>query len=194
MAQKKDEAQGAPERMAQQAGKETARGAEQAGRTSADVLRMGQQEMNRAAELGRAQSEQFGRMFSASLSAYRDLSDWSGKDLSRFTSTQACVARGLQEMGWELMRFTQDTLRSGMRTANDMVKCRSVEDIAALQRDFVREAMDQWLDGSVRMLRIGSDTASEAIDELQSAAAKVDEIGRRGAQRMTGEDERPRPQ
>ncbi len=194
MAQKKDEAQGAPERMAQHAGKETARGAEQAGRAGGDVLRLGQQEMNRAAELGRAQSEQFGRMFNASVSAYRDLTDWSSKDIGRLTSSQARMARGLQEMGWEVMRFTQDTLRSGMRTANDIAKCRSVEDVASLQRDFIRETMDQWLDGSVRLLRIGSDTASETIDELQSAAAKAEELGRRGAQRMAGEEERPRPQ
>lgn len=153
----------------------------------AEAVRMTQQGASKAAELGRQQGEQMGRAFQASASALGDLADLSCGDLAKVANTQARLTQAMQEMGWEFMRFAQDSMRTSLRTANDIAHCRSVEDIASLQRDFMRETMEQWMEGSARLLRIGSDAASEAVDELESGAEEQQGRSRR---RSGGEESR----
>lgn len=161
------EARQAAEEQTRRDAEEARRGIEQGTQATADVLRLGQEGAQQAAQAGEAQAEQFGAVLSASMTTYQELAERSREGLERVAQSNARISRALQEMGWETVRFTQDSLRNGLRTATEVTRCRSVEDIAELQREFLRESMDQFFDNSARILRISSDAAAHAVEALR---------------------------
>lgn len=143
------------------------RGAEEGERVTEGMRRLGRKNLDEAANAGRAQTEQIGRMVTASASVYRDLAESSRRDMERLANSNARIFNALQEMGWEGMRVASDGMRTGMNAVNQISRCRSVEDLAAVQRDILRETMDRMFEGSARLMRIGCDAASEVADSLQ---------------------------
>lgn len=148
MASKKDERDESP--------------AEAAGRAADRVIGQGA-EMGRGAS--RAQQEQMRNLFRVSERAYRGMTDSGNMDAMMQSSVR--FAKGMQDMSWEMMQFTQQSLRNSLKAANDLMTCRSIEDMMEIQRDYLRESMDSLLQESARMLEMGSEVASSAIEPIK---------------------------
>lgn len=129
---------------------------EQAARAAEDVTRAVRdaadagRDMRRAGE--RRQTERLHNLMSASTRAYRDVADTSKEDVDAIMQSGARLAQGMQDVGWEMMNFTQESLRCSLRAANDLLECRSVEDLVAVQRDYVKESIDILLSESAKLL------------------------------------------
>lgn len=130
-----------------------------------------------AGDIGRQQAEQMRTVLGASTKAYQEVADYSKDDMEAMIQSGARLAKGFQEMGWEVMNFTQESLRASLRAANDLMECRSVEDIVAVQRNYLKESVDSFLSESAKLLQITSAAADEAVNPINQRV----EGGRRRA-------------
>jgi hypothetical protein len=113
-------------------------------------------------DFAREQSERVRDLMGASSRVYSDMAS-DGPDVGALMQSSAKIARGMQDVGWEVMQYTQESLRRSFKTANDMMACRSVEDMVQIQQDFMRESMDTFLHESARILEMSSSMASDAL-------------------------------
>lgn len=146
----------------QAAGEEGKRTADAAAEATRNVAQFSRDQAQRTADAAQQSVHQAASVLGASAKSYGELAELSRGDAEAVMQSSARIARGLQEMGWEVARFSQDTLRCGLRTASDMMHCRSLEDMVEAQSSFVRETMDRALDQQARMLRLSRAAAEEA--------------------------------
>lgn len=129
--------------------------------------RLLEQGLDQATELNRRQAEQARSLLGASTRLYSDLSDTSRGDVENLIETGARLAKGAQDVGWEVMHYTQQSLQLGMRCANEMMTCRTVEDMLQVHRNFVRQSVDSMLQESVRLLELSTGTVQSAVGQTQ---------------------------
>lgn len=115
--------------------------------------------MEQAAEFGRRQSEQVRSLADASARMAGDMA--SRQDVNALVESSTRLAKGVQDMGWEMLQFSQNSLRLSLKTANDLMACRSVEDMMEIQREFMRESVDSFMQESARILDMSNSVASE---------------------------------
>lgn len=136
--------------------------AEKATRAAAmQASRMTERAMGQGAEFGRLQQNQMQALFGAS----RGLAESGNMDA--VMQSRARFAKGMQDLSWEMMQFTQQSLRLSLKTANDMMSCRSVENMLEIQRDYLRESVDTFLEESAKMLEMGTNVATEAVEPIE---------------------------
>ncbi|MBI2236428.1 MAG: phasin family protein [Magnetospirillum sp.] len=138
--------------------------------------RMATQGISNVTEFGRRSTDQMQQFVTAGARAYRDITDVSKDDVDAIMQTGAKLAKGMQDMTWEVMQYSQHSLRLGMRTANDLMGCRSMEDMMQLGREFMRESVDTFLQESARLLEMSSNVATEAVHPIKE---KIDQSGTR---------------
>lgn len=197
MAVKKEEAQSAADRAAQQGlgvgqegqrageqaadatrrlGEESARAASEEGRrtteaaadASRNIAQFGREQAQRTAEAAEQSVREAANVLGASAKSYGEIAEQSRGSVEAVMHSSARIARGLQEMGWEVARFSQDSMRTGLRIASDMMHCRSLEDVVEVQTHFVRETMDRALDQQARLLRLSRAAAEEAEQAIST--------------------------
>lgn len=129
--------------------------------------RLLEQGLDDATDLNRRQAEQARTLLGAGTRLYSDLSDTSRGDVENLIETGARLAKGAQDVGWEVMHYTQQSLQLGMRCANEMMTCRTVEDMLQVHRNFVRQSVDSMLQESVRLLELSTGTVQSAVGQSQ---------------------------
>jgi len=129
--------------------------------------------INQAADIGRRQSEQFRDMMGAGTRLYGDLGEVSRDDVDTLMQTSARLAKGVQDVSWEVMHYTQQSLQLSLRTCNDLMTCRTVEDMLSVQRNFMRQSVDSFLQESAKLLELSSGAASEAVQPIQGRAEEM---------------------
>ncbi len=163
-----------------QAMEQASQQATELGRQSAEqTARIADRAIRQTAELARSRQEEAHNLLGMSTSAYRDITEHSRADFDAMMQSSARLARGLQEMGWEMTHFTQKSMRLSMQLANDLLECRTVEDVIARQRDYVKETVDALIAESARLLHLSSRIANDAVspisDRVGDGAADPDE-------------------
>lgn len=120
----------------------------------------------RAARMAERGAEQMRSLAGASARAYRELTDFPRGDVDMLMQSSARLAKGVQDMSWEMMQFTQNSLRIGLKAANEMMTCRTVEDLVLWQRAYLKESVDTFLEESARLLEMSSNVTSDAVGPL----------------------------
>jgi hypothetical protein len=133
--------------------------------------RMANETISNVAEFGRRSTDQFQSVAGAGMRAYREITDDSKDDVDALMQSGAKLAKGVQDMSWEMMQYTQHSLQLSMRTANDLLGCRSMEDMMQVSREFMRESVDTFLQESARLLEMSSSVASEAVTPIKEKVA-----------------------
>lgn len=126
-----------------------------------------EQAMDETADLGRRQAEQARTLLGAGTRLYSDVGQVSRGDMENMIETGARLAKGAQDVSWEVMHYTQQSLQAGMRCANELMTCRTVEDMLQVQRNFVRQSVDSMLQESVRLLELSTGTVQSAVSQAQ---------------------------
>lgn len=142
------------------------RATEGAGEAIESGSQMAERGFAQVADISRRQADQMRSLMGASVRAYGDAGNLSRDDVDALVQTSARLAKGVQEMGMEVMQYTQQSLQMGMRVANEMMTCRSVEDMLQVQQNFVRQSVDTFLQESARLLEMSSSVATEAVNPL----------------------------
>jgi hypothetical protein len=129
--------------------------------------KMAEHGQEQAVEASRRQSEQMRSLLGTGTRLYSDMGEVSRGDVDNLLETGARIAKGAQEVGWEMVHYTQQSLQASLRAANQMMTCRTVEDMLNVQRNFVRESMDSFMQESVKLLELSTGGATEAAQSMQ---------------------------
>jgi hypothetical protein len=71
---------------------------------------------------------------------------------------------GLNEMQREIADFVAKRIREDMETQQDLLRCRNLDDVRAVQTRFFRNAMEQYSAETTRLMKLGSDLMARATE------------------------------
>ncbi|HTH17674.1 MAG TPA: phasin family protein [Magnetospirillum sp.] len=124
------------------------------------------QGLNQAAEVARRQAEQARSLLGQGTRLYSDMGELSREDIGGLIESSARLAKGAQDVSWEMLSYTQQSLQMGLKAANEMMTCRTVEDMLNVHRNFMRQSMDSFLQESVKLMEISAGTAGTAAQPV----------------------------
>ena len=68
-------------------------------------------------------------------------------------------------------------LRSSARASQELMRCTTIEQLAGVQRNFLKESIENLLEGSAQMLRISSRISEDARRPIEDCAARLRQGG-----------------
>ncbi|CAA7619869.1 phasin family protein [Magnetospirillum sp. UT-4] len=172
MASKKDERESASadgngaEQLAETGRQSAERARRSAEAATEAAARTSERGFSQVADIGRRQADQVRSLMGNSARVYSDVGNVSRDDVDALVQSGARLAKGMQEVSWEVVKYTQQSMQMGMKAANEIMTCRTVDDLLNVQRNFMRQSVDNFLQESARLLEISSDVASEAVNPL----------------------------
>lgn len=141
--------------------------AEQAAHQASDIgRRTAEYARHSTSELGDFGSQQVRAFLDASTRAARDFGDLSGGDGGFFMQNGTRLAKGMQDISWLWVQYTQNSLNMGLLAASRMMGCRTIEELLELQRDFLKDSVDGFLRESARLLEMTSNIAGDTINPI----------------------------
>lgn len=162
MAAKKDNTQSGREQTKKAEGQATG-AARQAAESAGGATRAAAEEAERTA---RKLPPEFESAFNRSAGSYQELFGMSQEGLGRVMQSGTRMAQGLQEISWEMMHFTQQSMERSMRAASDMMSSRSLEDMIRIQQSYLRESLDMMMDEGTKLMQMSSRMADEAAQPV----------------------------
>jgi len=150
----------------------------QAAQTGAEMVRRTTDVANRGLEAaaegqrrmlgnGAEQANRMGNVMAHATSILSDTAqETSGDVQALMMSTRAAVSR-MQDAQRAWLEFLTRNAQASARLPQELIRCRSVQDIAELQSRFVRESVNVLLDGSAEILRATGRAAEDALRPLE---------------------------
>jgi phasin family protein len=173
------------ERTAEQTrriGETAADASQEMARASADLLRQNAEATQNAlrfgldmttAVMGRS-TDQLGRVLGLSDEAQRAAENSAHSAASVLHSTTA-IAKGMSGMSQEYFAFVRHQIENSMNHMNELWRCRTPQDVVAVQSDFMRETMENAVESGRRMadmsLKAADDTAKRMAQTIERRAA-----------------------
>lgn len=176
---------GAAEQAADQTrriGQAAAKAGEDLSRVSADVLRHNTEMlqntwrfgMETAAAVMNRSTDQLGRTFGWSGDEAQQAAERSVRNTHTVMDSAAAVSRGMNEISREYLQFARRQIENNMERMNELWRCRTPHELAAVQSDLIRETMTGALESSRRMadmsLKVADDAGKRIADNMQRAA------------------------
>ncbi|WP_027579462.1 phasin family protein [Bradyrhizobium sp. Ai1a-2] len=173
------------ERTAEQTsriGETAAEVSQEMARASADLLRQNAEAVQNALRFGLdmtttvmgRSTDQLGRALGVSEEAQRAAERSAHSAASALHSTTA-IAKGMSGMSQEYLAFVRHQIECSMNRMNELWRCRTPQDVVAVQSDFVRETMENALESGRRMadmsLKAADDTAKRMAQTIERRAA-----------------------
>jgi phasin family protein len=130
-------------------------------------------EMTRAV-MGRS-TDQVGRAFGLSGDEVQRAAEKSARNTATVLQSSTAMAKGMTGVSQEYFAFLRQQIESSMDRMNELWRCRTPQDIVAVQSDFVREAMECAVQSSRRMadmsLKAADDSAKRMAQTIDRHAA-----------------------
>src|SRR5215211_4455270 len=150
--------------------KEAAKASEQFARAGADVLQRGMETTQEALQSGLKSAsvmiERLRDQWTAALMPVgersEDLARRSSQNIEAVSEASTILARGLQEASREWFGLVQERLEKNLDGLNELVRCRSVQDLMAVQSDLMRDSLEQVITTSRRIAELSMRVTHEA--------------------------------
>ena len=164
-------------------GQAAAEAREQMARVGADLLQQNAETLQNALRLGLEMAtavmgrstDQLSRTLGLSGTEAQPATERSARNAATILHSSTAVAKGMSGMSQEYFAFVRHQIESTMNRMNELWGCRTPQDIAAVQSDFVRETVESALDSSRRManmsLKAADDAAKHMAQNIERRAA-----------------------
>lgn len=170
------------ERAAEQTaqfGQSAAEAGQQAARVGAEMLKRNAETVQNAWRSGQdmvtALSDQLGRTLGVSGNEAQQVAERSARNAQTIINSTAMVSELMSGMSREYSDFARRQMQKSMDRMNDLWRCRTPQEIAAVQGDFVRDALTGALEISRRMtdmsLKLVDDATKRERRETERHAA-----------------------
>jgi hypothetical protein len=170
------------ERAAEQTaqfGQSAAEAGQQAARVGAEMLKRNADTVQNAWRSGQemvtALSDQLGRTLGVSGNEAQQVAERSARNAQTIINSTAMVSELMSGMSREYSDFARRQMQKSMERMNELWRCRTPQEIAAVQGDFVRDALTGALEISRRMtdmsLRLVDDATRRERRETERHAA-----------------------
>lgn len=165
-------------RTTQAVADEAARTSQRAARAGAEIVRSGaetvQHTMQSSLDMARQAAERSAdgmtRFFGLSGDGVEHAAKASSKDISAVFEANAVIARGAQEVSNEWLNAAQTRFQKNLDAFNEILRCRSPQDLIAVQSRLVRDGLEGLLASTRRVSEISIGVAEQATQKIKAAA------------------------
>jgi hypothetical protein len=109
----------------------------------------------------------------------RDLTEEATQNLRAAVHSGTVLARGLQDVSRECLELSQKRMQRNLEGLNDLVRCRSMADLLAVQSSLIRDNVEQTVDNSRRIAELALQTADEATRNVTVQVETVEKAARK---------------
>ncbi len=124
--------------------------------------------LNTATQTFQQVTDQFTRTLGFAEPQSQELARKSSQNLEAVTQATSVLAQGAQEISRDWLGFAQEGLKRNMEGLNALTRCRSVQDVVAVQSDLVRDNFQQVIDNSRRLSEVSVRVAQDATRSFNS--------------------------
>jgi phasin family protein len=89
-------------------------------------------------------------------------------NLDAVVQSNTVIAKGLEEISREFMRYAQTSLESATSATKALFGARTLQDLIALNSDFARTSLDTFLANSTKLGDMGLKVANEAFEPISA--------------------------
>ena len=163
-------------------GLSAAKTGEDLAQVSADLLRQNTETMRNAWRFGveavtvvmNRSTDQFGGVFGYTGEEAQQAAEKSVRNTQSVMDSARAVSKGLNDVSREYFQFAQRQIEHNMDLLNELWRCRTPHEVAAVQSDLIRDTMTGALESSRRVadmsLRVADDAGKRIAGQTQRAA------------------------
>lgn len=107
------------------------------------------------------------------MTVYSDSAETIADDLQAIRASSAGSVEGMSEIYSAWMEWFGKSASTNADTSQQLLRCRTVMQVAELQRDFVNSAMRNWMEGSTKLLEITQRTSKRALRPLNGRLSQA---------------------
>jgi len=156
----------------------TAEAGERAARAGADMLGRNADIMHKAwemsgtmaAQLAQQSADQVARALGVSGEEARKAAEQSSANVEAVIGSSAVIAESLQSISREWMEFARSHFERNLARCNELSRCRTPQDFAAVQSEAVRENLEGALHSARRTAEISARAVDSAMKNLSQRA------------------------
>jgi phasin family protein len=159
---------------AAEAGEEVARAGANLAQQNAEAL---QNTMRFGLEMARAvmgrSTDQVSRTFGLSGNETQQAAERAVRNAETILQSTAAVGKGMSGISREYFEFVRYQMENSIDRMNELWRCRTPQDVAAVQSDIVRDSVERFLESSRRMADMSvklTEDAAKHTKRMQSAA------------------------
>ncbi|MGY4500702.1 hypothetical protein ACVWYH_004633 [Bradyrhizobium sp. GM24.11] len=174
----------AAERTAEQTrrvGLATAEAGEEVAQASSHLLRQNAEMLQNGwrfgadmvtAMMGRS-TDQLGRTFGLTGNEAQRAAERSVRNAEAIMYSMTAVAKGMNGASREYFDFVRQQIERNMDRTNELLRCRTPHDLAAVQTDLMRDTISSALDTSRRMADLSLKVADDAGDHITQSIERM---------------------
>jgi hypothetical protein len=126
------------------------------------------------AVMGRS-TDQFSRMFGLSGNEAQQAAERSTRGAASILHARSTAAKGMSGMSQEYFAFVRHQIENAMDRMNELSRCRTPQEFAALQADFMRDTIESAIQSGRRIadmsLKLADDTTTQMTSMKEDRAA-----------------------
>jgi len=113
----------------------------------------------------------------------KESAEFTADRLRTLASAYVSYAHGMQSMQRAFVDLCHRSFELTQRTTRELIRCTSASDVAELQREMLCEGMDEFFEGSAKILKAASKATDDAVRPLEE---KIDPRRRNGYREGAG--------
>jgi hypothetical protein len=117
--------------------------------------------------------DQFAQASGTLFKGYDEFAAFGKANVDAVMASQAILAQGVQELGKEVMGFTQASVQINVETAKRLLGCATLNEAVDLQAAWARNNFDSFLAESTRLGNLSMTVANKAMEPVQTQASKA---------------------
>jgi hypothetical protein len=126
------------------------------------------------AVMGRS-TDHVSRAFGLSGEEVQQSTERAARNAATILHSSTALAKGMKGMSQEYFAFLRHQIENSMERMNELWRCRTPQDVAAVQSDFMRESVENAMESSQRIadmsLKVTNDTTRNMAHNLDRRAA-----------------------
>ena len=126
------------------------------------------------AVMGRS-TDHVSRAFGLSGEEVQQSTERAARNAATILHSSTALAKGMKGMSQEYFAFLRHQIENSMERMNELWRCRTPQDVAAVQSDFMRESVESAMESSQRIadmsLKVTNDTTRSMAQTMDRRAA-----------------------
>ena len=168
---------------------ETANASQQAARASAEIAERStetvqqivQSTVQMATQATERSVEQFAQVFGFPGRQTDETAQQSSQNIEALAEASTVLAQGAQEISREWLSLAQNRFKQNLDGFNELLRCRSLPDLIAVQSSLMRDNLEQILSNSRRIAELSVKVADQAAQKIAAQARETEKRARRSA-------------
>ena len=85
----------------------------------------------------------------------------------------ASILTGVTEMQKEIAGFVSERMRQDLETQQELLRCRTFDDVCEVQSRFFRTTLDQYSAEATKLMRLSTEVFTRSFDPTRAAAGSI---------------------